>query len=224
MVTPRFTPDCDPDPAALLAARVEAGPPEQSYGRKEALEAHLDMLAREFSGQPVLGLYHASLIVFIRRDLNARASATRFLRLWSGHADALLGILSSRWLVSACDTLLDLPQASAEDQAGAALGTAFANTVKLYETERVVTGMAGRGLDDVDTAAVQGLCPLYDGMTAFRIGEGEMIAQMLSRLDRALAGPAPGKRIARTLIARAKAHDTVYRRLSLVHQDPNTRW
>ena len=63
----------------------------------------LGQLAADMPGQSELVLYHAGLIVHLRRGLRTDEMWARFSALWRDHAALLIGHLNSRWLISACD-------------------------------------------------------------------------------------------------------------------------
>lgn len=179
-------------------------------------------LQQEFIGQSELLLYHAWLNVQLRRGIDVTESLERFRTLWQRHQALLLGQLNSRWLVSACDSICDhFPEP--EERAAAMAAALFVKSIKLYETERLAT------LDPaLLTAALSdpwGVPQiLFDGLSAFRIGHGDMIQNLHQRVlsisDSVLfAGP-----ILRELLRRMNAHDTVLKRCRDVHSNPATLW
>jgi hypothetical protein len=87
--------------------------------------------------------------------------------------------LDARWLVSACDTIIDHFN-EPDEIATAIAGSMFMNTVKLYETERL-TQATVRSFDEVfkDGSRV----PLCDGMSAFVVGGGDMVKNLVRRVD-----------------------------------------
>lgn len=87
-----------------LVAGVEKNP---SFGWKSDIEEHIKMLATEFVGEPKILLYHAILVVLIRRKIELHANIAKFNELWQSESAFLTAHLNSRWLVSACDTFVD---------------------------------------------------------------------------------------------------------------------
>lgn len=191
---------------------------ERSIGTRSDLNDQLRMLAREFFGKPALLYYHAGVTVHIRRKIDIKINGARFFRLWHDHGDLLLQQLDSRWLVSACDTIMDVSEDTSE-RAIALAGTLFTNTIKLYETERAITGQTGTSY-----APLTQPVPLMDGLTTFMVGSGDMVANLMRRSQIPFPDHLLAPRILRELIARARRHDTVYRRFALVHQNEATRW
>lgn len=176
------------------------------------------MVRREFIHRPMLEYLHAETIVLIRREVDLASNTAKFFSLWKHHEAALLQGLNSRWLVSACDTFADYGEDDADRCAGLA-GTLLMNTIKLYETERLQVGQL-KTLSRSPT----GIVPLFDGMTAYLVGRGDMVHNLLGR---ALSDGAPQRvtvRILQELVRRARAHDTVFRRAADLHTVDETRF
>lgn len=210
--------DEEPDWPLLRSARVPG--PEKSLliGRRKDLRTHLDELSREFAGEPQLHLYHAVLIVHIRRNVLREQAASQFSAIWRANSDHLLEGLSSRWLVSACDTIMDCSSEPYE-QAIACAASMLMNTIKLYETERFCTS---RGAIDYDRVRMP--VPLFDGMTTFAAGRGDMIWNLRQRSRSICRQDSVAAKIFLELLKRADRLDTIYRRLLDVHVDDGTRW
>lgn len=200
-----------------MYSQLDGDEPAASFGRDPDLGKHLTMLRAEFSGKPVALFYHAGITVLIRREMDLTVNVIRFRTLWRRMSAELCAGLDSRWLVSACDTFMDHGENDAE-RALAAAGALFANTIKLYETERWSRGAEG------PLRVPVGIVPLHDGMTAFLIGRGDMVANLHRRVLAVTSADRPAARILRELLARASRHDTVFRRFGEVHTDPETAW
>lgn len=205
------------DPGDMRGLSVPGDLPVYSFGRLEDIDGHMAMLWREFSGKPLICFLHAGLIVHLRRGLHSSMNLDRFSRLWRDFPEVLIGALDSRWLISACDTIADHASDPVE-RAAAVAGSLFMNTIKLYETERQAQGWPGGAYD-----VKRGRVPLFDGQSAFAIGRGDMIKNLLQRCDAALPASTAGV-ICRELIRRAAAHDTVFDRFRAVHDHDKTRW
>lgn len=196
---------------------VQAGDPAASRGRKPDIEKHLQMLEIEFSGKPFIGFYHAGVTVHIRRGVLQEHNVQSFYNLWIAKTDVLLDTLSARWLVSACDTIMDTSPDPVE-RALALAGSMFVNVAKLYESERFATGAQTAHVE-----VVNGYVQLFDGLTGFAVGKGDMIRNMLQRAEVQADGRLAG-RILLELIERIKRNDTVFSRFASLHLNDNTRW
>lgn len=209
------------DDIPVLKARLVPGEaPVPAYGGEPALEDHFAMLVRAFCGQPQLLLYHALLIVLLRRRIDADAGWTRYQALWRREGAFLAERLDMRWLVSACDTFIDFSPDPGE-RALALSGTLFANTLKLYETERWAVGTreADPAYQPIDRRV-----DLFDGMTAFVIGQGDMVLNLHRRAAAVTRDATPCALILDALLRRASQHDTVFRRLRRRHTHAATAW
>ncbi len=215
-----FPRDAEPDTGKMCATTLDAGARQMSSGKKSDLHEHMNMIAREFSGVPVLLFFHAGIIVHLRRRIDVDINLNRFNQLWSDHSEFLLRNLDSRWLVSAADTIADY-SADESERAGALAATLLVATIKLYETEHIA-------LDIVPTRCrpITGGIALFDGLTAFKIGRGDMVKNLFDRVDRVVSAEPRGValRILKELLGRARRHDTVFRRLAEVHEAKKTSW
>lgn len=202
-----ISPD-EPDFEAMRHSVISGSPYQPSFSVRSDLSDHLAMLHREFVGQLEIKFAHAAMIVLLRRKISVETVYRHYRALWSAHSDILLEILDSRWLVSACDTLSDLSD-DPDEARTATLISLFVNTVKLFETERVMDGR-----QHVQGARLTQRTPLYDGLTGFMVGEGDMVANLVRRLDQTLRHDSLVDRIARQLITRALFSDTVFSRFN----------
>ena len=202
------------DVATLDAIFLEAGAPTVARGRETRLVDHLALVAREFSGQSLLTFRAAWLIVSIRRGVDQEAALGAFFALWDEGGDRLCRDLDLRWLVSCADTFAQHGRTEAERALGQS-ASMLANTAKLYESERRAAGAEGLP-GDIDAAT-----RLFDGMTAYSFGRGDVIRNMVARLD-ALDGATPAERLQREIVRRLFAADTVLRRAMDVHHRTST--
>lgn len=206
-----------PDTEALRRARVP-GQRRPLIGRLIEFDAHLAAVQATFAGESQINFYHAALTVLIRRGVDMPLAYERFEQLWRDHSDHLLESLDARWLVSACDTLMDCARDPTE-RAIACIGATLMNTIKLYETERLGAGPAQAPLQSFADPL-----PLFDGMTSFVVGGGDMIHGLRKRTAAVCTGDTIAPRIVLELLRRADRADTVYRRLAELHRVEETRW
>ncbi len=182
------------------------------------IDGKLALLWDEFRTEPIIGWIHAALTVYIRRRIDPQRSAARFFTLWDLHRETLLRELDTRWLVSACDTIIDISE-DATQRALALNASMFVNTMKLYESERLSNGL------DAPTYPIRtDYVPLMDGMTMFFAGTGDMIFNLRQRMLDVASDGSLAADILRELVARAFRHDTVFRRLAAIHTDERSRW
>jgi hypothetical protein len=180
------------------------------------VDQQISLLRAEFAGLPDICHAHAALIVRIRRQIDLESSLAEFFELWLSDTDQLAVHLSSRWLVSACDTYADY--GTPFQQAGALLLSATINTLKLAETERLLLRDSSSDPEKVDTLirshADRIHVDLWDGMTAYSVVAGDMPRNLLSRMRTVLGQDPVLSVIGAALIERALQGDTVFGRLS----------
>ncbi len=199
---------------------VELGDPIYTFGTKVDLEEHLSVLAQEFSGKSYLEYFHAATIVFIRRKINLDFCLKNFFKMWDEEGDFLRSNLDSRWLVSACDTIID-HSTDPVDVATAISCVLLMNTVKLYETERVFS--AKPSFVEHCPAENTGRVNLFDGMSIFTIGRGDMVKKMLHRVN-ANSNSTISSLVLKELLVRLNKSDTVYKRFRELHTREATKW
>src|SRR5579871_259500 len=201
--------------AYLKSQRLPGRRQNLSFETSADLHEHFEFLRPDFAGAPLLCFAHAQLVVCIRRKIDLDQNVPAFLKLWAEEFEFLAAHLNSRWLISACDTFADY--GSDAQKAGAMLLVVLINTVKLAETERLALLDPNPRREKFDAIAASHDAKvhieLWDGLVAYTPFAGDMPRNMLRRLatltgkDRAL------NVIARILIHRAIAADTLLGRL-----------
>lgn len=173
----------------------------------------LILLQHELAGQPQVCLAHAALIVLIRREQALTYALQSYFRLWDNHEALLLDKLSFRWLVSAADTLVDHGR-SPEERATAFAAVLFANTIKLYETERYFSLNI-----DPNAAGLDGPPPQFDldGIKYFNVAKGDTVGNMFQRKARLVGDLGLSGKILDQVMTRANRLDTVYARFRARH-------
>ena len=212
---------------ALKSRIIDAGELKYTHGSEVSLQQHIENLKQEFVGQSELCHYQASLIVKLRREIDESANFAAFEKLWDEFGDFFLETLNTRWLVAAADTFADHSKRPAE-QACALAVTALVNTVKLCETERLVTDAPGiNQLNSKNVDLQKNRFPLWDGTSAFAVGTDDTLRNFHWRLDRFLASQ--GKELHTALILKAvfvrlQVKDNIYKRFRDCHHRNRTEW
>jgi len=204
----------------LKKLKINIGIKIPSRGREDDFHKHIEMLEKEFSQQTLLEFYSVWLIVKIRRKLDLNRTLEQFFELWYTESRFLIKHLSSRWLISVCDTFIDYSKESNEiSYAFSALF--FMNTIKLYETEKIMYNQkSSQSNPEFLTAKVQ----LFDGITAYNAKGGDMVKNMFNRLNSKINNQTITAQIFKELVERSNQEDTVYRRMSMHQQNQKHRW
>lgn len=207
----------EPDLEVLARTRLP-GVRQHMPGHKPTLEEQIAGLRDyTFAGELQLDLYHAALVVHLRRNVSRELAYRRFEVLWDRWSEQLLQSLDTRWLVSACDTIMEHAADPAE-RARACVGSTLINTIKLYETERLALVVEDKPYGEVQQQF------LFDGVTPFVIRRGDMIFNLRERTRSLCSGKTVASRIVLELLRRADRENTVYRRFAAVHDIEATRW
>jgi hypothetical protein len=212
-----------PEDWSALANRPIPGQRVVRHGRDADLDRQLDRLHSEFAGSNELAYAHAVLIVAIRRRLHLREALSRFRAMWIDAGELLCRQLNLRWLTSAADTFADHGE-NGEERSTAMLAATLAGLVKLYETERFASGEPPASEQHISVLRETPV-PLLDGLTGFAVGSGDMIVNLVRRLDRVGAtGTTPAHRLLQEVVNRVLRGPTVFARLRRLHWREATRW
>ena len=198
-----------------------------TYGSANDLNEHIDNLKKEFVGQSALAHYHATLIVLIRRNVDIQKNYQTFKALWLNEKEFLLQHLNTRWLISACDTFIDLDDdfVLKNLMMNAAL---LINTIKLQETENLLYNINFNELfENADKKAeLQSVrVPLFDGTQAMAVGTDDTLRNMRWRLDKLCQSHELGD-IVIEIFDRLQSdeNNNVYSRSKKRHTRERTRW
>jgi hypothetical protein len=198
--------------------------PNPKCGELTDLEKHMECLEKRFLGRSEILLYHALLNVKLRRGINTRDTLIRFRTLWTDYRSLLLSELNSRWLVSACDSIIDYFD-EPEERITAMCGSLLVNTIKLYETERLAHGARDKHQTCLELSVQrEDRSSLFDGVSAFQIGKGDMIKNMYTRANDIEGYAKISAPILKELMHRVNQSETVYKRLRSVHTNKETLW
>lgn len=212
---------------ALKKEIIKDGDFQYTFGSEVSIEAHIENLKKEFVGQSELCHYHASLLVFIRRDIEAEKNFALLESLWATFDEFLLESLNTRWLVSVADTYTEYSDNAAE-RASALAVTVLANTVKLCETEHLITGCEGVHSENIKPYNLQAnRLSLWDGMSAFAVGTDDTLRNFRWRLDDFLSsqgGSLVTARILQTVFSRLQENESIYKRFRDCHYRKRTEW
>lgn len=174
-----YLPPADCDLNNLKQAIVP--PPEvdfQTLERASIARRHAEY-QNEFEGRSELLYLHSLLIAMLRRNKAPNGATPMFIRLWAEQGAFLCQQLSVRWLVSAATTFGERGETFEQRSAGMGFSILF-DTIKLYESERRLSGQAAN--QPFDIARRSERCRIAFDMTPFSIKHGDLDRNMLARL------------------------------------------
>lgn len=214
----------DVDINKMKSTMIDGQDKSYTFGSAKDLNEHIANLRQEFVNEPALNHYHATLIVLIRRDIDALDNFAKLKALWLSERDFLLKSLNIRWLISACDTFIDF-----DDDFGlkALLMNAviLINTIKSYETEHLLCHVNLTEDKQIKQRLQSKRVALFDGTSAMAVGTDDTLRNMRWRLDR-LCGEHELGQIVIEIFERLQLpdNDNVYSRTKTRHTRERTRW
>lgn len=202
---PRYDADLTP-----FLDTIVPGPKGPTWaGRLRPPIAHFRALEPEFGTRARIGHLLACTIVILRREPGSRRARRLFRRITAQHGAQAAAAMNLRWLTAVCDTFVD-SGAEPLDRALGMTGTLLSNTLKLAETERRMFHPPRRW---PPRAAFRSGGHMYDGVIAYWVGRGDMIENLIDRVERGLQVESPAVPFLREVLERSFTHDTVLRRM-----------
>lgn len=208
---PNLLPPGTADLTAYRTRIIEAGDGFPEGGRGQ-MENQINILSYRFRGLPELCLLLGLSISYLRRATDHTAEAAHlFQRLWAEEHAMLLGVLPTRWLISTFQTFMDHGANETQRLIGAS-AYFMTNTIKLYEAERAIEGLA-------PDAVYPGTKPQtksgFRGLDRFPVGGSDLMLNTNALLLE-LAGRDPvAGRVVQEFLLRMKTANTAFTRMDL---------
>lgn len=203
----------------LKSATVEGQERRLAYDGFADVGEHFAHVRPEFAGLPELCFTQAQLVILIRRRIALDENLREFSALWEAEAEFLAQHLSSRWLISTCDTFADYGER--ERRAMATMLVILVNMTKLAQTERLCLKDETLAREKYDFIAERYRrkqpIELWDSMTAYSPYGGDMPGNMFRRMLALTDADNVMRPIARMLVQRAVEADTLLGRLARIN-------
>lgn len=178
-------------------------------GRARNLMTHFRALEPEFATRPRIGHLLACVIVVLRRIPDQPDARALFHRITRDHGTVTAQAINLRWLAAVCDTMMDIGK-TPEDRALAMTGSVITNLVKLVETER---RMFTPHTPWPPKASLRQGGPLFDGMISYWVGKGDMIDNLLQRIEKITTTDSPAAPFVTEILNRLFENDTTLARI-----------
>lgn len=202
-------PAADVDLAPFLRDIIPGERGQPWTGRSPDLADHFRRIEPEFRESPRIAHLTACAIVCLRRNSHQPEALTLFRRILAEAGPEVAKTLSSRWLASVCDTVVDTSDSDL-DRAVALTGTIFISTVKIAETELRLY-RPQRPWPPATRLRHGG--EIYDGVqTLWTVGRGD-VDNMFLRIERGLRIASPVTPVVEQMIHRALESDTFLNRI-----------
>lgn len=163
-----------------LLELIEGISPAKNLNRLHDVEENISVVKAEFVGKPLVCHELVKHIIYIRRNIDTEANIEKFYQLLDKYLDELLEHLDLRWLVSICDTLVDIG-----DAARSATALNIVQCVNYLNIMSTLTDICVDGRPDPaklrrDPGHKR---PTFDGMISLDIYTGDTMYNMQSRLN-----------------------------------------
>lgn len=211
-------PNLLPDPFADLSeyrGRAVTGPDDFPEGSRARMENQVEILSYRFRGSSELCVLFALCVSYLRRDTeHTEHAAYLFQRLWAEEYEVLLGVLSTRWLISTFQTFMD--HGANENQR--VIGSAayfMANTLKMYEAERALEGQKA---DATYAHTKPQTRPGFKGLDRFQLGGTDLMLNTNALLLELATRDDVAGRVVHEFMARLKKAHSVFTRMDKSRQ------
>lgn len=154
------------------------GTPAKNLNRAQDLEQNILQVKSEFVGKPQICHELVKTIIYIRRKVNMTENTARFYDLWNLYKKTLLTELDTRWLLSVVDTAIDIG-----DDLEAAVAMNISQCVNQCNIHASLLVNCVDGRLDVNKLSQELKFPTWDGMISVDVPTGDMVHNMMVRMD-----------------------------------------
>lgn len=165
-----------------LLQLIEGIPPAKNLNRLHDVEKNIQAVKAEFVGKPLVCHELVKHIVYLRREIDVEYNTKRFYELLDTYFDEILEHYDMRWLLSICDTLVDIGD---NTRSAAAMNVVL--TVNYLNMMASLLDISVDGRPSLDKIKRAGKRPTHDGMISCDLFEGDMMYNMQKRLNAVLA-------------------------------------
>jgi hypothetical protein len=136
----------------------------------------------EFIGKPAVCYQLVTHIIYLRRNIDIEHNTTQFYDLLERYKHVLLRDLDIRWLLSICDTIVDTA-----DVTRSAIAMNIVQCINRCNIDRSILANAIHGDLDLNKLQHEIKVPSWGGMITVDVPNGDMIHNMMTRLDTVVA-------------------------------------
>ena len=161
---------------------IITGNPAKNLNRLPDAEQNIQAVKAEFVGKPLVCHELVRQIIYLRRGIDTEANTERFFELWETYHETLLKELDTRWLLSVVDTAIDV--GDGQESAVAMNISQCINQCNIH-TSLLVNAVDGRL--DVNKLQRDMKMPTWDGMITVDVPTGDMVHNLMNRMDKVIA-------------------------------------
>jgi len=151
----------------------------KNLNRIADVEQNIANVQREFIGKPLVCYELVKHIIYIRREIDLEENTDKFFELWDKYKDTLLKEYDIRWLLSVVDTIVDVG-----DNQESAVAMNISQCVNQCNIHTSLLLNAVDGTLDPDKLRKEQKVPTWGGMITVDVPTGDMIFNMMVRLNR----------------------------------------
>jgi hypothetical protein len=158
------------------------GTPAKNLNRLANTDKNIEAVKAEFVGKPVVCHELVKQIILLRRGIDTDINTERFFDLWETYHETLLKELDTRWLLSVVDTAVDVGD---DQESAVAMNISQCINQCNIHTSLLVNAVDGRL--DGNKLQREMKMPTWDGMITVDVPTGDMIHNMMIRMDKVIA-------------------------------------
>lgn len=158
------------------------GTPAKNLNRLANTDKNIEAVKAEFVGKPVVCHELIKQIILLRRGIDTDTNTERFFDLWETYHETLLKELDTRWLLSVVDTAVDVGD---DQESAVAMNISQCINQCNIHTSLLVNAVDGRL--DGNKLQREMKMPTWDGMITVDVPTGDMIHNMMIRMDKVIA-------------------------------------
>lgn len=158
------------------------GKPAKNLNRLANTDKNIEAVKAEFVGKPVVCHELVKQIILLRRGIDTDTNTERFFELWETYHETLLKELDTRWLLSVVDTAVDVGD---DQESAVAMNISQCINQCNIHTSLLVNAVDGRL--DGNKLQREMKMPTWDGMITVDVPTGDMIHNMMIRMDKVIA-------------------------------------
>lgn len=157
---------------------IITGKPAKNLNRLQDAEQNIQAVKAEFVNKPLVCHELIKHIIYLRRGVDTEANTERFFELWETYHVTLLKELDTRWLLSVVDTVIEIG-----DDLEAAVAMNISQCVNQcnIHTSLLINCVDGRL--DANKLQREMKAPTWDGMITVDVPTGDMVHNMMTRMD-----------------------------------------
>ena len=159
-------------------AIIQGSKSAKNLNRIQDMDENIKAVRAEFIGKPEVCHMLVAEIIKLRRDPNSVISKDGFWFLLNDYLDVILEHYDIRWILSICDTIVDIG-----DELQSAIAMNIVQCVNGTNIHHSILINAINGDIDSNKLRHELKVPTWGGMITADIPNGDMIHNMMNRLD-----------------------------------------